>query len=158
MLAEFDESRHCESTGEATLNETDRRSSITELQERECLELMATATVCLVAFTDSGGQQLLPLNFAMVDGVIYFRTADVSVLASLAAGLDDVAFAVVHHGANTRDGWSVGVRGATARVEDPATIARVMDIPRLRPWAPGPRDVVVALTPRSIDGRRVSSH
>lgn len=137
---------------------TGRISSISVLDETECYELLSTTTVGRVAFVNRDGQQLLPLNFAFVDGTIYFRTNQEGVLGELAEGLDDVAFEVDHHGTTTRDAWNVTVRGATTSVHDAAGLAGRARLAALRPWAPGQRDVVVALTPRSIDGRRVSSH
>lgn len=131
-----------------------RISSISVLEERECYELLSTTTVGRVAFVNREGQQLLPLNFAVVDGVIYFRTKEEGVLSELAEGLGDVAFEVDHHGTTTRDAWNVTVRGSTSPVHDAAGLT----IAALRPWPPGERPLVVALTPRSVDGRRVSSH
>lgn len=135
-----------------------RRSSISVLDERECYELLSTTTVGRIAFVNDHGQQLLPLNFAVVDGLIYFRTSEEGVLAELAEGLIDVAFEVDHHGTTTRDAWNVTVRGSTAVVHDAAGLASTARLAALRPWAPGERALVVALTPTSIDGRRVSSH
>lgn len=135
-----------------------RISSISVLDELECYELLSTTTVGRIAFVSHQGQQLLPLNFTVVDGVIYFRTREEGVLSELAEGLDDVAFEVDHHGTTTRDAWNVTVRGATSAVHEAAGLASTARLAALRPWPPGERALVVALTPRSIDGRRVSSH
>ncbi|MDR7086369.1 nitroimidazol reductase NimA-like FMN-containing flavoprotein (pyridoxamine 5'-phosphate oxidase superfamily) [Aeromicrobium panaciterrae] len=137
---------------------TTRISSISVLDEQECYQLLSTTTVGRVAFISHHGQQLLPLNFAMVDGVIYFRVNEEGVLSELADGLVDVAFEVDHHGTTTRDAWNVTVRGTTSRVHESAGLASTANLASLRPWAPGERALVVALTPELIDGRRVSSH
>ena len=139
-------------------NHDARRSSMNVIDERECIILFSTTTVGLVAFVSAAGQQLLPVNFAAIDGMIYLRTSDDSSLAELATGMDDVALGIVHHSTSTRDGWNVTVQGTTAAVIDPLELSRVLGVAKLRPWAPGERDVVVVLTPRSIGGRRVSSH
>lgn len=125
------------------------------LPEEECFELLSTTTVGHVAFVNAEGLQLLPLNFAVIDSEIYFRTAIDSVLDGLAQGNDDVAFGVDHHSELYRDGWNVTVKGATARVSDPALYERVMSWSRLHPWAGGVRGVVIHLSPRSVEGRRV---
>lgn len=120
----------------------------------ECMELLGTTTVGRVAFTDAEGQQLIPLNFAVIDSEVYFRTSTNSVLDVLAQGADDVAFGVDYY-SEYRDGWNVTVKGATARVSDPALYEQVMSWSRLRPWAGGERGEVIHLTARSIGGRRV---
>ncbi len=134
------------------------RSSITELSELECYDLLVTTTVGRVAFVNAEGQQLLPLNFVLVDGVVYFRTLVDGVLAELASGMPDAAFGVDYHGVTTRDGWSVTIVGATSVVDDPETLDQVSNHSRLRPWVPGERLLIIQLIPRAITGRRVSAH
>ena len=141
---------------EATCPPGPARSRV--LDERECYELLSATTVGRIAFVNHQGQQLLPLNFMVADGLIYFRVNEEGVLSELADGLVDVAFEVDHHGTTTRDAWNVTVRGTTSRVHESAGLASTASLAALRPWAPGERALVVALTPRSIDGRRVSSH
>ena len=134
----------------------DRRpGSIAELPEHECLALLETTTVGRIAFVNDEGQQLVPVNFALIDGSIYFRTLPDGFLSSLARGHDDVAFGVDHHDV-FRDGWNVTVRGAARQVEDRATINKVLSNHRLKPWAGGVRPLVIKITPASIAGRRVS--
>lgn len=125
------------------------------LTDRECLELLSTTTVGRVAFVDDGGVQLIPLNFAVIDEEIYFRTDPESALHTLAEGHDDVAFEIDHHGEVFAIGWNVTVKGSTERVSDPDLHTRAMESSRLRPWAGGRRGEVIHLTRRSVDGRRV---
>ena len=89
------------------------------LTEADCMELLSTTTVGRVAFVDNEGVQLLPLNFAVIDDEIYFRTASDSTLHQLAEGSDDVAFEIDHHEAVSPVGWNVTVKGSTSRVSDP---------------------------------------
>lgn len=125
------------------------------LNEADCMELLSTTTVGRVAFVDNEGVQLLPLNFAVIDDEIYFRTASDSTLHQLAEGSDDVAFEIDHHEAVSPVGWNVTVKGSTSRVSDPELHARVMAWERLRPWAGGERGEVIHLARRSIAGRHV---
>lgn len=132
-------------------------SFIRELSVEDCWALLGgTTTVGRLAFVlESGGQQLLPVNFVVVDGIVYLRTADDSVIATLADGHDDVAFGVDHHDDQLGTGWSVTATGSTHRVDE-VPAAPEGPGPRVpRPWAPGDRDVLIALTPRDIAGRRV---
>lgn len=133
-----------------------RRGSITELPEDECLALLDTTTVGRIAFVNDQGQQLVPVNFALIDGAIYFRTLPDGFLSGLARGHDDVAFGVDYYNV-FRKGWNVTVRGAAHEVEDRATINKVLSHHRLNPWAGGVRPLVIKITPTSIAGRRVSS-
>ncbi|MEJ7634944.1 pyridoxamine 5'-phosphate oxidase family protein [Aeromicrobium sp.] len=128
--------------------------TLVQLSEEECRALLEVTTVGRVAFVDAEGQQLIPLNFAVLNGDIYFRTSPDSVLAQLADGHPDVAFGVDHHDV-FRVGWNVTVRGPAVGVTDAATIDRVMGHHQLRPWAGGVRPIVVKVTLKSIDGRRV---
>ena len=130
-------------------------SHLHTLGRQECYELLSTTTVGRVAFVNADGLQLIPLNFAVIDSAIYFRTAIDSILDGLADGKDDVAFGVDHHSETSRDGWNVTVKGATSRVSDPALHEQVMSWSRLHPWAGGQRGVVIHLRVTSIEGRRV---
>jgi len=125
------------------------------MSEQECFELLSTTTVGRVAFANADGIQLIPLNFAVIDSEIYFRTAPDSILDGLAEGQDDIAFGVDYQAESFRDAWNVTVKGSTSRVSDPDLYERVMSWSRLRPWAGGERGVVIHLSLRSIDGRRV---
>lgn len=131
------------------------QGSIVELPEEECLALLGTTTVGRIAFVNDEGQQLVPVNFALIDGAIYFRTLPDGFLSSLAQGHEDVAFGVDHQDV-FRDGWNVTVRGAARGVEDRATINMVLSNHRLKPWAGGVRPLVIKISPSSINGRRVS--
>ncbi len=127
-----------------------------ELTQTECYELLGgTTTVGRVAFVNDDGQQLLPVNFVLVDRVIYLRTATDSVIADLASGHDDVAFGVDFHDDLLGRGWSVTVTGSSCAVD--AVPAGDADDPvrSPQPWAPGERGVCIAVTPRAISGRRV---
>lgn len=135
-----------------------RTGSIRRLPEQECWELLGTTTVGRVAFVSAAGQQLIPLNFAVSDRIVYFHTAPDSVLSAMAAGMGDVAFGVDYHAQTSRDGWSVTVAGSTSTVDDPVVVDKLAAHPRVLPWAPGERSLLVQLVPRSITGRWVSAH
>lgn len=125
------------------------------LTETECFELLDTATVGRIAFVDAEGQQLIPVNFIVLDGLIYFRTAHGGLLAEFERGHDDVAFGVDYHDDLARNGWNVTLRGSARRVEDRAGINTVLGNANLEPWAGGVRPIVIEVRPRSVAGRRV---
>ena len=130
--------------------------ALRELTETECYDLLGgTTTVGRVAFVNDDGQQLLPVNFVVIDRIVYLRTAPDSVIAGLAGGHDDVAFGVDFHDDLLGRGWSVTARGSSRAVDGvpPGLSGGVGRTPQ--PWAPGERDLVIAVTPRTIAGRRV---
>lgn len=137
-----------------TGSESGRAGSLEELTETECLELLSTAIVGLMAFVNAEGQQLIPVNFIVLDDLIYFRTVHTGMLFELARGHDDVAFGADHHEDAFRSGWNVTARGSARRVEDRATINKVLANPNLRPWAGGVRSTVIEVRPTSVAGRR----
>lgn len=124
-------------------------SYLAELGEDECLDLLTSSTVGRLAFVDGDGQQMLPVNYVVVDGAIRFRTSESSTLAGLAEGHDDVVFGVDHHDDLFQTGWNVTAHGATRRAEAADGDAAP------EPWAPGEREVLVELSVARISGRKV---
>jgi len=131
---------------------------VVELPEDECRALLGTTTVGRIAFVDEDGQQLVPVNFAYLDDAIYFRTRTDGFLAGLVGRDADVAFGVDHHDAMYQGGWNVTVKGTAERVDDPATIERVLNHARLRPRAGGDRPMVMRVTIGGIAGRTIVRH
>lgn len=131
--------------------------SISSIPPDVCMALLAGAVVGRVAFIDTDRrQQLMPVNFTVVDQAIHFRTSPTGPLALLATGLDNVAFGVDGIDTSSGRGWNVTVRGEAIGVTD-AEILRTVDAAGLRqPWAGGDRSQVVAIVIREIDGRRVT--
>ena len=111
----------------------------------------------LVAFIGDGGrQELMPVNFVVIDREIYFRTSSSGPLSALADGGNNVAFGVHHVDSVSGQGWNVTVRGETTRVDDPASV-EIIDASGLgMPWAGGDRRLIVKIVIREIEGRRVS--
>lgn len=135
--------------------DTTHTGAVEALTEPACLALLTTSSVGQIAFVNAEGQQLIPVNFIVLDGLVFFRTARTGVLAAFERGHDDVAFGVDHHDEATRRGWNVTVRGSARRVEDRAGINKVLGSAGLEPWAGGVRSMVIEVRPRSIAGRRV---
>lgn len=129
--------------------------SIRTLSEQECRELLTTTTVGRLAFAGDDGPELVPVNFAVIDDSIYFRTLPDGFLSRLRTGSHPVAFGVDHHDDMFQRGWNVTVKGSIRQVEDRATINKVLSHDRLRPWAGGVRPMVMRIDIGSIDGRRV---
>jgi nitroimidazol reductase NimA-like FMN-containing flavoprotein (pyridoxamine 5'-phosphate oxidase superfamily) len=129
---------------------------IVTLSEDRCRDLLGTTTVGRIAFVDDDGQQLVPVNFAYLDGAIYFRTLADGFLSVLVGRDTGVAFGIDHHDDMYRGGWNVTVKGTAERVDDQGTIDKVLAHPRLLPWAGGTRPLVMRVTVDSIAGRKVT--
>lgn len=122
------------------------------LSSEECERMLAEHGVGLVAFVNQDGQQLVPVNYVVRDARdVIFRTSDDSMLASLADGHVDVAFAVTEQAETDKHGWNVAVRGSTT-AQDPDELIGAPP----QAWAGGRRAVLVRLHAREIDGRRVT--
>jgi nitroimidazol reductase NimA-like FMN-containing flavoprotein (pyridoxamine 5'-phosphate oxidase superfamily) len=123
------------------------------MEEAECLELLASCHVGRVAVSIGAVPAVFPVNYALMDGCIVFRTGAGTKLdaalrnAVVAFEVDDVD--PLYHG-----GWSVLVVGLADEVRDPVSLRRAQALP-LAPWAPGERQHVVVLRPEFVSGRRI---
>jgi uncharacterized protein len=124
-----------------------------ELDSAECLELLTSKKVGRVAWCGGKGPQVLPVNYAVVDGEIYFRTSPHSQLAR-ALYESQVAFEVDEIDDFLETGWSVLVVGEANHHNDSSDLPPAVE-DRPRPWAPGVRNLYVRITPSEITGRRL---
>jgi nitroimidazol reductase NimA-like FMN-containing flavoprotein (pyridoxamine 5'-phosphate oxidase superfamily) len=131
---------------------------IEELQEDECLKLIAGGGIGRIAYTSRFGPVVLPVNYTWRDGAVVFRTAADSPLdEDLRTGITDadykVAFEIDSIDPAARQGWSVLIQGpahhVTGAEQDAVRQAGV------EPWAPGDRELFVRIVPSRITGRRV---
>lgn len=126
--------------------------------EEECWRLLDVAVVGRLGFTTDTGVTILPVNFVAFEQRIYVRTDPNGPMADLANGHDGIAFETDYHDDLFQSGWSILAQGRTSDVTT-AEADRVMaNSHRLGPWAPGDRTLFVALTPETINGRRISMH
>jgi nitroimidazol reductase NimA-like FMN-containing flavoprotein (pyridoxamine 5'-phosphate oxidase superfamily) len=119
----------------------------------ECREMLGAQTLGRVAVRIGEAPVILPVNFALLDGDVVFRT-DPGTKLSAALMRVMVAFEVDDIDAEARTGSSVVVTGYVDEVRDTATLARVDEL-GLEPWVTDGRDYVVRITTRTISGRRL---
>ena len=129
-----------------------------ELGEEECLALIAPGGIGRIAYTSRFGPTVLPVNYAMRDGAIFFRTAENGPLdVDLRTGIADadyrVAFEIDSLHLDTKQGWSVLIQGPAHHVS--GTEEETLREVGVEPWAPGPRELFVRIVPSRITGRRV---
>ena len=125
--------------------------ALERLSDGECLRLAASVPVGRIVYTLRALPAVEPVNFAVHDGDIVFRTEPGGKLAA-AVRQAVVAFEVDELDFSRRDGWSVTIVGTAREVTDPADVARLGQI-GLAPWAPGEREHFVRITPGIITGR-----
>ena len=123
------------------------------LEEDECLALLARATVGRVGVTIGALPAIFPVNFALSDGTVVFRTGEGT---KLAAATDQavVAFEVDDWDPLEHTGWSVLAIGRVSVVDDPDEVARLHHLP-LAPWADGTREHFVRMPIEFVSGRRI---
>lgn len=130
---------------------------IDNLSESECYELIRQEAVGRLVFQDSEGPAALPVNFGIAGNRVIFRVEEGSHLRDVLDG--PVAFEVDASDDETSMGWSVLIRGTGAELdmEEVPGLLRQMhgDIPH--PWAEGVHNVWVAVTPRKITGRKLTT-
>jgi nitroimidazol reductase NimA-like FMN-containing flavoprotein (pyridoxamine 5'-phosphate oxidase superfamily) len=129
------------------------------LDEAECLRLISSAKVGRLAYLGRYGPTILPVNFAMHEGTIVFRTAhDSPTDEDLRTGIADaeykVAFEIDELNPTSRDGWSVLVQGSVHHVTSEAERASLLGA-GVEPWVGGARELFLRIRPTRITGRRI---
>ncbi|HMK63546.1 MAG TPA: pyridoxamine 5'-phosphate oxidase family protein [Acidimicrobiales bacterium] len=130
----------------------DVASPLEELSEQECWLLLSGQGVGRVGLTAGAMPAILPVNYAVFDGAIVFRTTVGSKLSAAIAHAV-VCFEVDFFDSDTRQGWSVLAVGMADELTEPLR-SRVIGLP-LEPWAGEGRDHVVSIVPRVLSGRRI---
>ncbi|ASU86229.1 DNA-binding protein [Nocardiopsis gilva YIM 90087] len=125
------------------------------LSSQRCLDLIARGGLGRIAFVVPGdaAPTVLPVNFAVLNDVIVFRTAPFGVIAQHAHG--HVAFQVDAIDPDRHEGWSVLVTGRTHWIRDPLELREIRKVRGIRPWAGGERDTYLKIVPTRISGRRI---
>lgn len=123
------------------------------LSEDECLVLLKSCDLGRIAFAIDSSPEILPVNYAIHEEMVVFRTAPGTKLNSTANA--KVAFEVDDWDPELGAGWSVVVKGIaedyTNRHDSFADRVRSASV---RPVAPGSRWRWLAITPADISGRR----
>lgn len=122
------------------------------LSNEQSLELMSTYSFGRLVVRSEDDIDLFPVNYAIGDGKVYFRTAEGSKLASLT--LDNrVLFEADHVDHEVSTAWSVIIKGTARVLEAYDEILAAEDLP-LKPWLPTLKYNFVEITPKDISGRQ----
>jgi nitroimidazol reductase NimA-like FMN-containing flavoprotein (pyridoxamine 5'-phosphate oxidase superfamily) len=128
------------------------------ITQDECMALLSTASVGRIGVNIDALPTVLPVNFALFNGSVVFRTAPGTKL-HFATRDAVVAFQADHYGSvREPTGWSVLVRGVAQTLTDPSVLRAAQHLP-LEPWGPleGSRGDYVRVEPAIVTGRRFVS-
>jgi nitroimidazol reductase NimA-like FMN-containing flavoprotein (pyridoxamine 5'-phosphate oxidase superfamily) len=133
--------------------------ALEELDEAECLKLIAPGGIGRLAFAGRFDLTVLPVNYKLHDGSILFRTTqDGATDEDLRTGIRHaefrVAFEVDDFDLTTREGWSVLVQGPAHHVDSESERAEAQAA-GVVPWPDGVREHFIRITPARITGRRI---
>ncbi|HET6773773.1 MAG TPA: pyridoxamine 5'-phosphate oxidase family protein [Acidimicrobiales bacterium] len=123
------------------------------LDEDEAWALLRAGVVGRVGVTIGAMPAIFPVNYAVIDDAVVFRTAPGSKL-SAAASDAVVAFEVDDYDRADRSGWSVLAVGRSEVVHD-LDVTRKVLAAGLEPYADGSRTSIVRIRPVFVSGRRI---
>ncbi|MFW2381103.1 MAG: pyridoxamine 5'-phosphate oxidase family protein [Acidimicrobiales bacterium] len=122
------------------------------IDEARCMELVQSTPIGRVGFMSEGAPLVLPVNFAVDEGTIVFRSLEGHKLAAAAAN-QTVCFEVDQWDAKSKSGWSVVLQGTAREVTDWAEREQLENI-GLTPWAKEQwRPLWVRIEPSEVSGR-----
>nr|WP_246391008.1 pyridoxamine 5'-phosphate oxidase family protein [Nocardioides soli] len=116
------------------------------------MERLGSHSVGRVIFCADDGPQIYPVNFAVDDGTIVFRTSAYGPLTSLVHH-NEVAFEVDEFDREHHHGWSVIAHGRARALEGDEAHEQTT-LRMLEPWAAGSRTLHIRVTPRQLTGRQ----
>jgi nitroimidazol reductase NimA-like FMN-containing flavoprotein (pyridoxamine 5'-phosphate oxidase superfamily) len=125
------------------------------LDADECLSLLDQHHLGRVAFLKGTAPIILPVNYALADGLLVFRT-DAGSKLEVALRRQPVAFEVDGIDDVNRTGWSVLVRGAAELISDADELTRLHRLPLIA-WTPAATPHYVRIGSAGVTGRRINA-
>jgi uncharacterized protein len=127
-----------------------------ELERSECLRLLADETFGRLGVVLDNYPVILPMQFALDGDRVVMRTNPGSKFHF--APLTHVSFEVDHADVDREEGWSVLVQGVaediTNAIDELSEHARSLTV---QTWGQPPTDCWLAIVPRKITGRRITT-
>lgn len=123
---------------------------VTEMSPEECWHLLEHVQLGRLALSVRDEVDIFPINFAVDDRILYFRTSPGSKLAELTAN-PRVALEADRYDDETAA--SVVVKGVAERIESQREIDRADQL-ALSPWIPTLKYRWVRIVPTRVTGRR----
>lgn len=116
----------------------------------ECWSLLESVPIGRVVTAVEGEANIFPVNFAVADRKIFFRTAEGTKLVSVAMS-DRVVFEA--DGYDADEGWSVIIRGVARTLHSEEDLEEARGA-RLLPWTQEEKPHLVRVSPLRVTGRR----
>ena len=123
---------------------------IAVLDDRQAWDLLSSVALGRLVTSFGGQLEIFPVNFAVQDGTVLFRTAEGTKLFTTVMN-EKVIFEADDHTAS--EGWSVIVRG-TARMLNNSEDIHEAEQAGLIPWVATEKLRYVRITPTEISARR----
>lgn len=117
-----------------------------------CWDLLAAAPVGRLAISIAERPDIYPINHAVDDRMIYFRTAAGTKLAGAVLGRA-VAYEVDGYDPENGTAWSVVVKGHAEELDRLVELLDAEDLP-LFPWLASPKTRWVRIVADEVTGRR----
>ena len=127
---------------------------IETLSDEECGSFLGRASVGRVGVTIDALPVVLPVNFALVEDAVVFRTTPGTKLSMALHGAV-VAFEVDDYDPNGDRGWSVLIQGTAAEVTDADRVAAIRALPLRFISTRGEGDHFVEVALGTVTGRRI---
>jgi uncharacterized protein len=127
---------------------------LASLMAYDCWALLENAEIARVAWQSESGVAMVPVNYRVEDGAVWFRIDPASTLAREVGGAR-VVLEVDQVEPQSRTGWSVIVVGTAELVDylDAPDVLVDMQV-----WAPGPHPLFVRVNASEVTGRRLFAH
>jgi nitroimidazol reductase NimA-like FMN-containing flavoprotein (pyridoxamine 5'-phosphate oxidase superfamily) len=121
----------------------------------ECRQLLGTASIGRIAFTEGAMPAIQPASFAVRGNDVVIPTGLGSKMAAGSRGAV-LAFEVDEYDLVERTGWNVTVIGPSRLISDPDSVT-ALDGLGVSPWTPATTHCYIALHMAVVRGRRISS-
>jgi nitroimidazol reductase NimA-like FMN-containing flavoprotein (pyridoxamine 5'-phosphate oxidase superfamily) len=132
---------------------TFQRQELDVLDREQCLELLRTARVGRLVFTEDALPAVQPVNFRMSRDNVVIRIAGGAKLSAAARNYV-VAFQADQLDPDLRTGWTVTVVGHAQRITDVDELVAVSGT-FIQPWVDGKRDHFIRIRTEKVTGRRL---
>src|SRR5579859_6515972 len=129
------------------------------LDEAECLRLLGIERLGRLVYSSRYGPMALPVEYRLYEGSVVFCAAedtytDEDLRTGIAHADFDVAFEIDRLDLETREGWTVLIRGSAHHVDTEAERTSIVD-PGVRPWTGAEPGHVMRINPARIWGHRI---
>jgi uncharacterized protein len=124
------------------------------IEREECLRRLSRGGVGRAGLSAGALPAIFPVNYAMLDGDVVFRSGPGTKLEAAEAG-EVIAFEIDDVDPVGHTGWSVLVVGVARPITEPQLLERARHLP-LSAWADGQRDTYVRLECAKVTGRELT--